>query len=59
MSYVTFELFTEKNGTKLKLTHTGVGTFPADIPELAGHNFESGWKHLVNVSLTEFLENKL
>lgn len=58
MSYVTFELFEEKNGTKLKLTHTGIDTFPADIPELAIHNFENGWKHAIHVSLKEFLENQ-
>ncbi len=56
MSYVTFELFEEKNGTRLKLTHTGVDTFPGDIPELAAHNFERGWNTLVNVSLRAFLE---
>lgn len=58
MSYVTFELFEESNGTKLKLTHTGIDTFPADIPELAIHNFENGWKHAINISLKEYLENK-
>jgi uncharacterized protein YndB with AHSA1/START domain len=56
MSYVTFELFEERNGTKLKLTHSGIDTFPADIPELAIHNFENGWKQLINVSLKAFLE---
>src|SRR5690606_11090788 len=56
MSYVTFELFEEHNGTKLKLTHSGIDSFPADIPELAIHNFENGWNQIINVSLKEFLE---
>ena len=56
MSYVTFELFEENNGTKLKLTHTGLDTFPADVPELAVHNFERGWDQLMNISLKDFLE---
>ncbi|MEN3322690.1 SRPBCC domain-containing protein [Mariniflexile soesokkakense] len=57
MSYVTFELFEAENGTKLKLTHTGIDTFPADIPELAIHNFEKGWKQAINVSLKALLES--
>ncbi|MFC0604310.1 SRPBCC family protein [Winogradskyella pulchriflava] len=56
MSYVTFELFEEDNGTKLKLTHTGVDSFPSDIPELAVHNFENGWNQAINISLKKFLE---
>lgn len=56
ISYVTFELFEENKSTKLKLIHTGIDTFPADIPELAIHNFENGWNHIINVSLKEFLE---
>lgn len=57
MSHVTFELFEEKNGTRLKLTHSGIDTFPADIPELAIHNFENGWNHIINVSLKAYLKN--
>jgi len=53
---VTFELFEEANGTKLKLTHSGIDTFPNEIPELAIHNFEKGWDQAINVSLKEFLE---
>ena len=56
MSYVTFELFETNNGTKLKLTHSGIDTFPGDIPELAPHNFESGWNQAIHVTLKEFLE---
>lgn len=59
MSYVTFELFEEKNGTKLKLTHSGIDTFPADIPELAIHNFENGWNHIINVALKEFFKKNI
>lgn len=56
MSHVTFELSEEQNGTKLKLTHTGVDSFPADVLELASSNFEKGWNQIVNVTLKEFLE---
>lgn len=58
ISYVTFELFTEGEKTKLILTHSGIETFPADIADFAFHNFEKGWNHIVNTSLKDFLENK-
>lgn len=57
MSYVTFELFKENNDTKLTLTHTGIDTFPSDIPDLAIHNFERGWNQALN-SLNNFIKKR-
>lgn len=57
ISHVTFELFAEHNTTRLRLTHTGIGTFPANIPDFAIHNFEEGWNHIINSSLADFLKN--
>lgn len=56
LSYVGFELTEEKEGTRLKLTHTGIDSFPADNPDLAIHNFEAGWNQIINTSLQDFLE---
>ena len=53
---VTFELFDEGDQTKLKLTHEGLETFPADNPDLAKENFVIGWNWLIGTSLMEFLE---
>lgn len=58
ISHVTFELFDQGENTRLKLTHTGIESFPAGIPELAVHNFEQGWDHIINISLKEFLEKQ-
>jgi uncharacterized protein YndB with AHSA1/START domain len=55
ISYVTFELFDENGGTRLKLTHTGIDTFPPDNEALAIHNFEAGWDYIINTSLKDFL----
>src|SRR5947207_8620886 len=41
-SLVTFELFPEGNKTRLKWTHTGMGTFP-NTPTYARENFATGW----------------
>ncbi|MFN8238652.1 MAG: SRPBCC domain-containing protein [Chitinophagales bacterium] len=56
ISYVTFELFDEGGSTRLKLTHTGIGSFPSDNPDFAIHNFEAGWNHIIHTSLKNFLE---
>lgn len=55
-SFVTFELFDEGDKTRLILTHTGLETFPADIPEFKMENFVEGWKDIIGTSLEEFLK---
>jgi uncharacterized protein YndB with AHSA1/START domain len=56
-SEVTFELFEEGNNTRLKLTHTGIETFPV-IPykDLAKGNFVGGWTYILGTSLKGYLE---
>lgn len=54
-SEVTFELFPEGDGTRLKLTHAGLETFPEN-PDFAKKNFEEGWTHIAGISLKEYLE---
>ncbi len=56
-SEVTFELFAEGSNTRVKLTHTGIETFPV-IPhkDLAKENFVAGWTHILGTSLKEYLE---
>jgi uncharacterized protein YndB with AHSA1/START domain len=58
-SFVTFELIPQGEKTKLKLTHTGIETFPADILELRKENFETGWTDIIGKSLKEFLEKEM
>jgi len=55
-SQVTWELFAEGDQTRLKLTHTGLESFPK-TPSFARSNFEGGWTHLVGLSLKDFVEN--
>lgn len=57
-SFVTFELFSEGEKTRLILTHAGLETFPASNPDLAKENFAEGWTQIIGSSLKEFLERK-
>ena len=57
-AFVTFELFSEGNSTRLKLTHAGLETFPQTIPDLAAKNFAAGWTQIIGTSLSNYLQNK-
>jgi uncharacterized protein YndB with AHSA1/START domain len=56
ISYVTFELFSEGNKTRIKLTHEGIETFPKSNPDFAKENFAMGWTDIVGRSLKDFVE---
>ena len=57
-SFVTFELIPEGNKTKLRLSHAGLETFPANEPDLQVKNFEEGWTDIIGRSLPGFLEKE-
>jgi uncharacterized protein YndB with AHSA1/START domain len=54
-SLVTFELFVGGDTTRLKLTHTGLETFP-NTEDYARNNYVQGWNHIISMALKEFLE---
>lgn len=56
-SLVTFELFAQGKQTRLRLTHTGLETFPA-IAAFARTNFQAGWTELVGSALKRFVETR-
>lgn len=55
LSYVTLELSSVGEKTKVKLIHEGLETFTN--PDFIRDNFIGGWKYLIHESLKEFLEN--
>ena len=56
-SLVSIELRPEGDKTRLKLTHTGIETFPK-TPAYARKNFEAGWTSIIGTELKEFVERK-
>jgi uncharacterized protein YndB with AHSA1/START domain len=54
-SLVTFELFDEGKKTRVKLTHTGIETFPK-TPAYARKNFADGWTAIIGSELKQFVE---
>jgi uncharacterized protein YndB with AHSA1/START domain len=54
-SLVTIELSPEGEKTRLKLTHSGVETFPK-TPAYARKNFEAGWTAIIGTELKQFVE---
>lgn len=55
-SFVTFELFEEGSQTRVKLSHTGLETFPQNNKDFARENFAQGWTDIIGTNLKNFLE---
>ena len=58
VSEVSFELFAEGDKTRLKLTHEGLETFPANNPDFAKQSFSDGWTMLIGTLLKDFVEQQ-
>ena len=54
-SLVAFELFADGDNTRLRLTHTGLDTFPKTAA-FARENFEKGWTAIIGTELKQFVE---
>ncbi|MBB5395381.1 MULTISPECIES: SRPBCC domain-containing protein [unclassified Mucilaginibacter] len=57
-SEVSFELFAEGDKTLVRITHTGLETFPQNGPDFAIESFTKGWNHILGISLKEFVETE-
>src|ERR1700744_2787342 len=54
-SFVTWELFADGDKTTVKLTHTGLETFPQVSKDFSRESFSAGWTYIVGTSLAEYL----
>ena len=58
-SFVVFELFKQKEATKLRLTVQILESFPQDIPEFTRESCIAGWNYFLKQRLKEFLEKTI
>lgn len=56
-SLVSFDLSDDNGGTHVKITHTGLDTFP-NVEDFAPKNFNTGWSYFLNDALAGFLEKE-
>lgn len=57
-SLVTFELFDEDGKTRVKLTHTGLESFPRNNTDFGRDSFNAGWTELITKLLPGFVESR-
>jgi uncharacterized protein YndB with AHSA1/START domain len=55
---VSFELIPRGNATLLRLTNTGLESFPREIPEFSRESCRAGWEYFISQNLTEYLNNQ-
>ena len=58
MSHLSFELFPEGDGTRIRLTHEGLETFPQN-QDFRKENFVAGWTEIIGTMLPNYLNKRL
>lgn len=59
VSYVSFELTSEGDKTRVKLTHSGMERFASNNnPDFSPGNFAEGWTYIIGKGLPTFLEKQ-
>ena len=57
---VSFELFEEGEGTRLRLTHEGMESFVANNnPDFDRKNFDAGWTHIIETSVKDYIDKNV
>ncbi|TKG93684.1 SRPBCC domain-containing protein [Puteibacter caeruleilacunae] len=53
---VTFELLPQGEKTLIRLTNTGLDSFPADLPEFTRESCLGGWNYFIKERLANYLQ---
>jgi uncharacterized protein YndB with AHSA1/START domain len=56
-STVEWALEPADGGTRLRLTHTGVGSFPREVKDFDRENFVAGWNAILGEGLAAYLRD--
>jgi uncharacterized protein YndB with AHSA1/START domain len=54
---VVFEISVDEMSASLRLTHSGITSFPGNNADFNRNNFVTGWNYIINTSLKNYLEN--
>jgi uncharacterized protein YndB with AHSA1/START domain len=57
-SLVSFELFPDGGDTLVRITHTGLETFPQASKDFGRESFTAGWNYILGESLRKFVEEE-
>jgi uncharacterized protein YndB with AHSA1/START domain len=57
-SVVSFELIPDGEQTMVRLTHSGLHTFPRNNPDFDKMNFAEGWNQIIGFGLKNYLDKK-
>ena len=52
---VTFEVSSQGNGSRLRVTNDGLESFPTDIPEFSRDSCQAGWEYFIQGNLQDYL----
>lgn len=55
-STVTWEIFDEGDRTRVRLTHEGLDTFPAEVAAFNVSNFQQGWNDILENLLRKYVQ---
>ncbi|WP_126972677.1 SRPBCC family protein [Gynurincola endophyticus] len=55
-SLVTFELFPQKNGTRISVSHQGLESFPQELADFTRNSFTQGWTDIIGKMLPDYLQ---
>ena len=55
---VSFDIEMDEDLVKVVLTHTGVGSFPKNNPDLSWDGFYEGWSYIMGTLLANYLKKK-
>ena len=55
---VTFEVFEDSDGSRLRVTDEVLESFPREVPEFARESCEGGWEYFLQGRLKTYLEGR-
>lgn len=58
ITLVKFDLSEEADNTLIKLSHEGLNSLSAEVPDFAETNFIEGWNQIIGIALPHYVEEQ-